>query len=97
MENLDDGVVLSVGSAIMAPQVYEKKHQLRENNLRLQDSRAIVHGHTDLCGGHSGRQQLGLVPRRSRPKDNPALLSPFLQKAPRAWEARCIILQCDNV
>jgi len=41
---LDGGVVLSVGSAIMAPQVFEKSLSCI-NNLRLHKGRNIVRGH----------------------------------------------------
>ncbi|WP_010581614.1 ornithine cyclodeaminase family domain [Schlesneria paludicola] len=45
LENLDGGVVLSVGSAIMGPQVFEKSASC-VNNLRLQSGRSIVKDHT---------------------------------------------------
>lgn len=56
VETLDGGVVLSVGSAIMAPQVFEKSLSC-VNNLRLQAGRPVVSGHSiyvvDLQdGGH---------------------------------------------
>src|SRR5258707_4474309 len=44
VEGLDDGVVLSVGSAIMAPQVFEKRLSC-VNNLRLQARRKSVYNH----------------------------------------------------
>jgi hypothetical protein len=44
VEDLDQGIVLSVGSAIMAPQVFEKSLSC-VNNLRLQDGRSIIRGH----------------------------------------------------
>src|SRR5262249_45421338 len=44
VERLDGGVVLSVGSAVMAPQVFEKSLSC-VNNLRLQAKRSIVRGH----------------------------------------------------
>lgn len=44
VEGLDGGVVLSVGSAIMGPQVFEKSLSC-VNNLRLQAQRQIVQGH----------------------------------------------------
>ena len=47
VERLDGGVVLSVGSAIMGPQVFEKSISC-VNNLRLQDGRAVVRDHADL-------------------------------------------------
>lgn len=43
--DLDGGVVLSVGSAIMGPQVFEKSLSC-VNNLRLQEGREIVSGHS---------------------------------------------------
>lgn len=45
VETLDGGVVLSVGSAIMAPQVFEKSLSC-VNNLRLSSGRKIVQDHT---------------------------------------------------
>src|SRR5207249_1475659 len=45
VEKLDGGVVLSIGSAIMGPQVFEKSLSC-VNNLRLQTGRPIVSGHT---------------------------------------------------
>jgi hypothetical protein len=44
VETLDGGVVLSIGSAIMAPQVFEKSLSC-VNNLRLQAGRPVVSGH----------------------------------------------------
>lgn len=43
VETLDGGVLLSIGSAIMAPQVFEKSLSC-VNNLRLQDGRPTVSG-----------------------------------------------------
>ncbi len=45
VEGLDGGVVLSVGSAIMAPQVFEKSLSC-VNNLRLQSGREVVRNHS---------------------------------------------------
>lgn len=45
VDRLDNGVVLSVGSAIMAPQVFEKGLSC-VNNLRLQAGRDIVRNHS---------------------------------------------------
>lgn len=45
VDGLDGGVVLSVGSAIMAPQVFEKSLSC-VNNLRLQNRRNIVRDHS---------------------------------------------------
>jgi len=45
VDNLDGGVVLSIGSAIMAPQVFEKSLSC-VHNLRLQNERPLVQGHS---------------------------------------------------
>lgn len=45
VDTLDGGVLLSVGSAIMAPQVFEKTLSC-VNNLRLQAGRPTVSGHS---------------------------------------------------
>ena len=45
VETLDGGVVLSVGSAIMGPQVFEKSESC-VNNLRLQAGRPGIAGHS---------------------------------------------------
>ncbi len=45
VEGLDGGVVLSIGSAIMGPQVFEKSMSC-VNNIRLQAGRPVVAGHT---------------------------------------------------
>ncbi len=45
VEQLDGGVVLSIGSAIMAPQVFEKSLSC-VHNLRFQDGRPPVRDHT---------------------------------------------------
>lgn len=42
--NLTNGVFLSVGSAIMAPQVFEKSLSFA-NNLKLQNNQPIIHDH----------------------------------------------------
>ena len=73
VEGLDGGVVLSVGSAIMAPQVFEKSLSC-VNNLRLQAGRKIVRDHTiyvvdiqdggkwDWSTGRAAQGQPGLLP-----------------------------------
>jgi hypothetical protein len=45
MQALDGGVVLSVGSAIMGPQVFEKALSC-VNNLRLQEGKPVVRDHS---------------------------------------------------
>ncbi|HEU0040665.1 MAG TPA: hypothetical protein VFR76_15470 [Verrucomicrobiae bacterium] len=94
LDRLDGGVVLSVGSAIMAPQVFEKSLSC-VNNLRLQAGRNIVSGHTiyvvDLQdGGHWDWSQ------GEPPKDNPAYYLRFCKSFARMG-GEMKYLQCDNV
>jgi hypothetical protein len=94
VEGLDEGVVLSVGSAIMGPQVFEKSLSC-VNNLRLQAQRAIVRGHTiyvvDLQDGGNWDWSQG-----EPPKDNPAYYLRFCKSFARmGGDMR--YLQCDNV
>lgn len=68
VEMLDGGVVLSVGSAIMAPQVFEKTLSC-VNNLRLSSNRPIVKDHTfyvvDLQDGGNWDWTQGEPPKTS--------------------------------
>jgi hypothetical protein len=94
VEGLDGGVVLSIGSAIMGPQVFEKSLSC-VNNLRLQDGRAIVRDHTifvvDLQdGGHWDWTQ------GEPPKDNPAYYLRFCKSFSRMGGAMHYA-QCDNI
>jgi hypothetical protein len=94
VEQLDGGVVLSVGSAIMAPQVFEKSLSC-VNNLRLQAGRPVVQGHTifvvDLQdGGHWDWSQ------GEPPKNNPAYYLRFCKSFARMG-GDMHYLQCDNV
>jgi hypothetical protein len=94
VEDLDGGVVLSVGSAIMGPQVFEKSLSC-VNNLRLQAGRPIVSGHNfyvvDLQDG--GRWDWT---RGEPPKDNPAYYLRFCKSYARMGGAMRY-LQIDNV
>jgi hypothetical protein len=94
VDNLDGGVVLSVGSAIMAPQVFEKSISC-VNNLRLQENRAIVHGHTiyvvDIQDGGNWDWTKG-----EPPKDNPAYYLRFCKSFSRMGGVMHYA-QCDNV
>ena len=94
VEGLDGGVVLSVGSAIMAPQVFEKSLSC-VNNLRLQAGRPIVHGHSihvvDLQDGGNWDWSQG-----EPPKDNPAYYLRFCKSFSRMGGAMHYA-QCDNV
>lgn len=70
VEALDGGVVLSIGSAIMAPQVFEKSLSCA-HNLRFQQGRGPVSGHSiyvvDLQDGGGWDWTQGEPPRRTRP------------------------------
>jgi hypothetical protein len=94
VEGLDDGVVLSVGSAIMAPQVFEKSLSC-VNNLRLQEGRKIVQGHqifvVDLQDGGNWDWSKG-----EPPKDSPAYYLRFCKSFSR-MHGTMHYLQCDNV
>jgi hypothetical protein len=94
VEGLDGGVVLSVGSAIMAPQVFEKSISC-VNNLRLQAGRRIVHDHTmyvvDIQEGGNWDWSKG-----EPPKDNPAYYLRFCKSFARMG-GKMNYVQCDNV
>jgi len=94
IEQLDGGVVLSVGSAIMAPQVFEKSISC-VNNLRLQAGRRVVREHTfyvvDLQDGGNWDWTKGEPPR-----DNPAYYLRFCKSFSRMGGSMHY-LQCDNV
>ncbi len=94
VEWLDGGVVLSVGSAIMAPQVFEKSLSC-VNNLRLQAGRPVVSGHAiyvvDIQDGGRWDWSHG-----EPPKDNPAYYLRFCKSFARMGGAMHY-LQCDNV
>jgi hypothetical protein len=94
VDQLDDGVTLSVGSAIMAPQVFEKSLSC-VNNLRLQNGRPIVKGHNiyvvDIQEGGGWDWSQG-----EPPKDNPAYYLRFCKSFSRmGGDMRYV--NCDNV
>ncbi|HYE30056.1 MAG TPA: hypothetical protein VEH27_01385 [Methylomirabilota bacterium] len=93
VENLDGGVVLSVGSAIMAPQVFEKSLSC-VHNLRFQAGRPSVSGHTiyvvDLQDGGGWNWRHG-----EPPKTNPAYYLRFCKSFSRMG-GEMQYLQCDN-
>ena len=94
VEGLDGGVVLSVGSAIMAPQVFEKSSSC-VNNLRLQAGRKTVHDHTmyvvDIQDGGKWDWTQG-----EPPKDNAAYYLRFCKSFSRMGGSMNYV-QCDNV
>ena len=94
VDQLDGGVVLSIGSAIMGPQVFEKAISCA-NNLRLQDGRAVVSGHSifvvDLQDGGGWDWTQG-----EPPKTNPAYYLRFCKSYSRMGGAMHYT-QCDNL
>jgi hypothetical protein len=94
VEGLDGGVVLSVGSAIMAPQVFEKSMSC-VNNLRLQAGRGIVRDHTiyvvDIQEGGNWDWSTG-----EPPKDNPAYYLRFCKSYSRMG-GKMNYVECHNV
>lgn len=94
VEGLDGGVVLSVGSAIMAPQVFEKSLSC-VNNLRLQAGGKVVSGHTiyvvDIQDGGNWDWTKG-----EPPKNNPAYYLRFCKSYARMG-GQMNYLECDNV
>ena len=93
LDRLDGGVALSVGSAIMGPQVFEKSASC-VNNLRLQAGRPVVHDHAiyvvDLQDGGGWDWTQG-----EPPKTNPAYYLRFCKSYSRMGGAMQY-LQCDN-
>ena len=93
VEGLDGGVVMSVGSAIMGPQVFEKSISC-VNNLRLQAGRKIVSGHSihvvDIQNGGNWDWTRG-----EPPKDNPAYYLRFCKSFARMG-GNMRYVDCDN-
>lgn len=93
VDGLDGGVVLSVGSAIMGPQVFEKSLSC-VNNIRLQSGRGVVRDHSiyvvDLQDGGGWDWTAG-----EPPKTNPAYYLRFCKSYSRMGGAMHY-LQCDN-
>ncbi len=94
VEQLDGGVVLAVGSAIMAPQVFEKSLSC-VHNIRLQEGRVPVSEHTiyvvDLQDGGNWDWSQGEPPRTS-----PAYYLRFCKSFSRMGGAMRYA-QCDNL
>ncbi len=85
--------MLSVGSAIMGPQVFEKSLSC-VNNLRLQSGRGVVRDHSifvvDLQDGGGWDWTAG-----EPPKSNPAYYLRFCKSYSRMG-GRMHYLHCDN-
>ena len=94
VETLDNGVLLSVGSAIMAPQVFEKSLSC-VNNLRLNSGREVVKGHSiyvvDLQDGGNWDWSQG-----EPPKTNAAYYLRFCKSYARMGGAMQYV-QSDNL
>ncbi|MFO1514409.1 MAG: hypothetical protein U1F83_16125 [Verrucomicrobiota bacterium] len=94
VEGLDHGVVMSVGSAIMAPQVFEKSLSC-VNNLRLQTHRSIVQNQTlyvvDIQDGGGWDWTVG-----EPPKSNPAYYLRFCKSFARMGGDMSYV-EADNV
>ncbi len=94
LDNADDGVVLSVGSAIMGPQVFEKSMSC-VNNVRLQKNQPVVNGHeihvVDLQDGGNWDWDQG-----EPPKENPAYYLRFCKSYARMGGGM-IYHCCDNL
>jgi len=94
IRDLEGGVVLSIGSAIMGPQVFEKALSC-VNNLRIQDGRDVVRGHSiyvvDLQEGGGWDWTRG-----EPPKSNPAYYLRFCKSYSRMGGAVNYV-QGDNV
>jgi hypothetical protein len=94
LDRLENGVAMSVGSAIMGPQVFEKSLSC-VNNLRLQSGRGTVANHSiyvvDLQDGGGWDWTKG-----EPPKTNAAYYLRFCKSFSRMGGAMRY-LQCDNV
>jgi hypothetical protein len=94
VDRLDDGVVLSIGSAIMAPQVFEKSLSC-VHNLRFQDGRPAVKGLNifvvDLQDGGNWDWTQG-----EPPKDSAAYYLRFCKSFSRMG-GKMRYVQCDNL
>ena len=93
VEGLDGGVVLSIGSAIMGPQVFEKCLSC-VNNLRLQTGRPIVRDHAIYVVDIQDAGNWDWT-RGEPPKTNPAYYLRFCKSFSRMGGAMQYVC-CDN-
>lgn len=93
VDQLEGGLTMSVGSAIMAPQVFEKSLSC-VNNLRLQDGRRIITDHrmyvVDIQEGGAWDWTKG-----EPPKTNPAYYLRFCKSFSRMG-GEMHYVNCDN-
>ncbi len=80
VDRLDGGVYLSIGSAIMSPQVFEKAFTRGEQRPQCRGSRTTYEPPYGDCRS-PGRRWLGLDPRRAA-RHEPGVLPPLLQDVP---------------
>lgn len=94
LANMEGGVVLNVGTAIMGPQVFEKSISC-VNNLRLQAGKPVLNDHSiyvvDLQDGGNWDWSEG-----EPPMDNPAYYLRFCKSYSRMG-GQMHYAQCDNV
>jgi hypothetical protein len=94
VDGLEDGVVLSIGSAIMGPQIFEKSLSC-VHNLRLQEGRSRIGGHTiyvvDLQDGGQWDWSQG-----EPAKTSPAYYLRFCKSYARMGGTMHYV-QCDNL
>lgn len=94
LANLEGGVVLNIGTAIMGPQVFEKSLSC-VNNVRRQQGKDVIKDHSiyvvDLQDGGGWDWALG-----EPPKDNPAYYLRFCKTFARMGGAMHYV-QSDNI
>jgi len=94
VERLDGGVLMSIGSAIMGPQVFEKSLSC-VNNLRLQDGRPTVSGHTIYVVDLQDGGRWDWMRDGEPPRTNPAYYLRFCKSYARMG-GDMQYAQCDN-
>ena len=87
VERLDGGVVLSVGSAIMGPQVFEKSLSCVNNSASRPAGRSSPA--TRSTSSTSRTAAAGTGPRASRPRPTPPIISASARATP-AWAEPCV-------
>ncbi len=94
VDALDGGVVLSIGSAIMGPQIFEKALSC-VHNLRSQEGRAPVSGHSIFVVDLQDGGGWDWAAQGEPPKTNPAYYLRFCKSYSRMGGAMRYV-QCDN-
>ena len=94
VDALDGGVVLSIGSAIMGPQVFEKALSC-VHNLRFQEGRLSVSGHSIYVVDLQDGGGWDWIKDGEPPKEHPAYYLRFCKSFSRMGGAMRYV-QCDN-